>query len=640
MSDTIEKKPEDTSSAVVAPVTSMLQQVLGGPAGNPQAIAEAAKGADKDVYSKLASSVAEAAANSSAFFNAGVAATRAATSSPASMADTAQKLGELKSSATGESGRAAANAGLLSDLAAAAKNVQDQKQVIQLGMEPGSPAVIAQNKAIQEHSAEAVTRLNRITDMNKVDFLSSPGDWIVNHFINIPWEKARVSEEVGYTKQAVDTLSAQSIALGIRTVVDGVVNNPNTADMAVEKYKQTLAAANALGIDPLREAQNMKLGAWNLGVNQADSALRKQADAREAALLPGRLAQQRQDAALFPGIIKLQEQEIALGAGRLNLQTEQLNYYAAAKNESSAKTDALIADLKERTATALRNNQADADALASLNKMMERFGSTTPMTTVKGLASGVVNARTEMASNLAATGTFAQTAADVSRLITNSGLPLNKLPAGHQVTANNLAQTLRDATEEVERKIAKDPMTFSKLTPEAKRDMITGAMQQKLQEESNDGWSHSNRYFTLPTIGGILENPAFKNNPIIQSLTPLSVDGSGNPVGRQLDGTTLMNQTARLVLDGKLSENDAVRYFQDFATKWRDSVGEGYGYGVFNVPQPKDFNLHYNLSRPMISNSGAKVNALDTTDLLTKLRLQVSGLKTAEMTKDAKDMLQ
>lgn len=584
---------------IVAGIAPILSAITGGSQDNSQAIADAAKGAGQDVISKLAATIQTSLTSLNAAFNAG----RASTSSPNSIAQTTQSLAETKSQAIVDAGNANANVSLMDNLAASAKAVLDNKTIAQLHMTPGSPEVVAANQNIAANADEINQQLSHIRDMKSNGFFDNPGKWLVDHAVNIPWASSAASGRLADLKTGVDALSEQSKALGIRTAVDALVSNPATVDRAVEAYKAASAQALALGIDPLQQAQQIKISGYNLGVEQ--------------------------------GKLNIEQQKLP---GQLALQAKSIEYYDAAKNESLAKTQAQTDLYNQQVADRLLKNSQDADSLKLLNATLIKLGGAGDITTVKNMDPGKLHALTTIAVNMYSyNDMIADNPADAFRLITNAGIPTGNLPTGQRLLFQRLGQTYRQAEAMVDKDIAQNPMTMGKITPKDREDRVTGAMNQLFNNEANGGWSATNKFYTLPSVAETLKLPNADSNPILQALRPMTVDGAGGPTNRNLDGSLLMNTAAQLVLDKKITEADAFKYMKDISFNITNANNQGGGWKRYAIPVPDTFNLHYNSSGFSITDPGTSVNVRDSVDFLKKLRLQVNGIQTREVVGNAKE---
>ena len=122
-----------------------------------------------------------------------------------------------------------------------------------------------------------------------------------------------------------------------------------------------------------------------------------------------------------------------------------------------------------------------------------------------------------------------------------------------------------------------------------------------------------------------------KDNLIVQELRPLTVDKTGETIrGRETDGGLFLNTAARLVAEGKLSENDAVTQLDQIGANVLDTIQSSKYFKEVGIPVRKQFPVTY--QKPgFVHSSPDSVDLMNSADTLTKLRAMVGSYKSKDM---------
>lgn len=605
-----------TPSSGVQAVAPMLAQITGGDKGNTLAAIQGAQNSDNGFFGNIGSIVAQTTAQLSAVFAAG----KAAGTNPSALAGNASDAGAIAGKATFDAGVAGANIAGMTELAKAAAAAQDKANAVAMGMDPNGPTMSAQIAAVGESSAKSAAERKSIADMQQTGFFDNPAAYLINHIINIPLAEGRAEDAEANVRGVIGNIAEQTKGLTNLSVVDQAMNSTDTVNKAAEMYKQALGIATAAGIDPLMKAQQIQISAGDLGANQANAATNAGRLAIEKLKLPGELAQQK---ATLASTVAGTAKEQALLPGQLTQQQAVGDYYGAAH-------DAVIDELRQKAALQLTEMQAkvkkdaqDTEVLGQVNNVYKYFGGEGTVTNIDRLPGPRRDALMTMASNLNQFGGVAGDPLTARDLIVRSGIDTNNMPAGHLRTLNgiddiatNALANLQNPATHLGQKPLEGPALENQLRVNTRADIM---------REQND-ITPQNKIFTLPSATQIVGMDQYKNNPVVQALRPLTIDGNGTTVNRPLDGSMLLNTAAQLVSDKKISEAQAVSALQDIGHGILQDLNTTGGLNIrFGIPIQPKFPLSFSKSGFGLGNRIDHVDLYNSADILTKLRSQMGG---------------
>lgn len=590
------------SSGVSNAVAPVIAQITGGNAGNTIAGIQGAQKADSGFFGDIAASVQKVTSQISAAFNAG----KSVGSDPTAIAGKVNDLATQKAAALVQSGQAGANVIGMDALSKAAADAQKNKDAVMMHLDPNSPDAIQSMTNMADSAHQFNQHIANLNQMRQTGFFDNPAEYLINHVVNIPIEEGRARDSLGALKGTSDEMVAQTQALGARSVVDDVVNSPNTINRATEAYKQALGAATAAGIEPLMQGQQIQIGAYELGVAQQNAATSRGQLAIAQAKLPGELEQQKNVSA----------------------------YYGAAH-------DAMINQLQERANLEHQNfldkvktDAQNTELTSKINGTVQSFGGQGNITDLNRLNKQQLEPLSQMSANLNNYGSISDTPAHSYELLSQSGINPAGMPAGHINTYNSLSSLYNEATIAAR---SSGPNGTPLPTADTK-EFVNSYVSQKIQNEENN-ISSSNKLLAVPSVGTLVEQPWAKNNPILTAMRPLAVDGSGQPIRRDVDGSLLINTAAKLVADGKITDTQAASSLKDIAHNILNDDQTAGGFKRFAIPLPNKFNMQFNKAGIGFGDQKTNVDLFNSADTLAKIRLQVGGMKASQIGNTGLDML-
>lgn len=582
-------------SSEVNTIAPVIAQITGGDMGNTLAGVQGAVKADNSFFGNIGSIVSDVSSKLGAAFNSGV----ATGSNPADISAKVDQLAQSKAAALISSGQAGAAVTLEDGLHKAAAADATAKDAVRLGLDPNNPDAIDSMNTIREAMTQ-VTKYNKdILNMNTVGFFDNPVSYLMNHLINIPIAQSRGSQAAAAGVQESEMLTKQTEALRDRSITDTALNSVDTTNRATELFKQALSSAAAVGIEPLIQAKQISISAYDLGVAQQNSETSARNSAMEAQLLPG----------------------------KLSLQTSQSQWYDASHSAIIEQANARADEMRSMMLKRDKDAQGAADNLTSVNNVYKSLGLDGNLKDLGLLRDKQKSSMYEMASNLQTSGQIANDPARALELIRESGVSLDKIPAGQLSTVKNI-DTLYNSS--LDKALQVQPGE-SKPTGAALQDKVKGFMTQSLVEEQRRGFDSNNKFYTMPSAGTLIDRPWAKSNPIIQALRPLAVDSSGQAIRRDVDGSLLLNTAATLVKNKTLSEAQAVQALRDTGMNILNDVQTAGGFKRFAVPVQQMFPVTYQKTGFSFGSSGAKADLLDSSQTLNALRRQVGGLVSQDM---------
>lgn len=623
MSETTERKPDpnnpesySASPAITDAVAPVIAQMTGGNTGNTLAGVQGAIGADNSWFSDIGAAVSKATAGMSAAFQAYKAGSAAGS---AGLQSTIDQLSAQKAQAGFDSGIAKANITGMDALHKAAAALATQKQALSLGLDPNGPEIAKANSAMRANADEVTKQTGSLAEMRANGFFDNPAKYLVDRIINMPIAEGRAKGALNNLKEEADKSALLTQTLGNRNVVDTLINTTDTTNKAAELYKGALADATAVGVQPLLEAQQIKIGAYHLDVAQGQLAVaQRNAAVNEAelsmkqALLPGQLANQASEAALAP--YKL-----------LNTQIDT-EYKGAAKESLIGQQIATTNLRTQETLDKIKKDQeTEADKVA-VNQTIAQLGGTGAITNLKSVPVETLKPLLDITNNYRQFGSLGQTPAQAYELLKSSKLPLNGMAAGHLATFDHIGEMYNQAVQE---SLTAGP-NRSRIPKEDLKEWVDANVSAKIRAEGMN-ITANNKILQMPSVGTIVDNPRLSDNPIMQAMRPMVIDGNGTRINRPLDGSLLLNTAAQLVNDGKLSDIQAAGALKDLAGKTRDQIEEASGFKRFAIPYPTSFNTGYVKNGFGLGDRHSTVDLLNSADTLNKLRLQLSGIKAGEM---------
>lgn len=642
--------PLSNPTNAISAVAPIISQITGGNPAASDAGRDAAGKASNGFFGDISAAVQKAASQIDAAFNAG----KAAGSSPAAIAQTTANLSQQQSQATMAAGQGGAEV-VLNDAMQKAKAANaTAADAVRLGLDPNNPAAIAGMKAVSDSAASVFSNVNKINEMKKTDFFDNPGQYLIDRIINIPIAQGRAAEYLDETKEAAGAIGAQTQALGFRSQVDTALNSVDTVQRAAGLYKQALASATAAGIDPLIKSQQISISAYDLGVGQENAATSRghlalaqqmqplQMDEAKQRIELSKLEQQRVDLenqqsraknSLEVQALKQQiesnKQQYELTKAKAPLEmkklTSETGYYDTYKQSQIEELASRVKLRAQEETDKIAKGKQTEDQLSAINNLYHYFGSASPINDISELnrySKDAQAAQFEMAGNLSAFKQIAATPAAALDLIRRSGIPMNNIPDSHLPTLQSLSDTYSSVVEK-----AVDPTRpGGALKGDALKDAVYSGVQQIVRSQQ-DNITSSNRFFQMPSMNTVVGLPELKDNPIIQALRPLTLDGSGQQVRRELDGSALINTAASLVESKKLTESQAVDALKDAGHTILNSIQSAGGYQRFAIPVEQKFPVTFKKAGTGFLTSNVKVDLMNSADTLQKLRIQRAAIK-------------
>jgi hypothetical protein len=589
----------------IAPV---LAQITGGNAGNTLAGIQGAQGQNHSFFGDIGASISKVSQQLSTVFNIGqqVGKQQAVSSSPQAIAQKSQDLAVLSGQAALVGGQAMANVTAMDAFHAAAADAAKKADIVQLGLEPNSPEVVKANQNMAETAHQFNTHIQNVNQMKSVGFFDNPAEYLINHIVRLPIEEGRAKDAATTLKQESEAMVAGTTAQQSRSVIDDAYNTKNTNERAANLYVAAQAQAAQAALKPLQDAQQTQLSAWHLGVEQGqlgvaqgELALRSQENARQQALFPG----------------------------QLKMQSEQIEYMGAAKQASLEQAKATALMRSQEAMKIANENSADVNNLADVNSLLKYVGAPGQVTDIKAIGSGPkLQATMEMAQNLKTFGQLASDPASAMRLLHASGLPTDNIASNHLPTLSYLDQSWSVAKDAIQTDYSKTHPGL-RLSDQDLNDRAAAYMNAGIAKEQ-DNISSDNKFFQMPSVNHAVEAPWAKNNPIIQAMRPMAVDGNTSPITRPMDGSLLMNTAAQLVGTGKISAAQAATSLQSYAINTLNDVQTTLGFKRFGIGVQQKFPTTFNTGG-VPGSSSATVDLMNTPDTLLKLQALIGVNKAA-----------
>jgi hypothetical protein len=581
--------PTDATKTV-APVVA---QVTGGNAGATIAGVQGATDASNNFFGDIGAAIGKVANQLGAVFNAGKA-VGSGVSAPV-IEDLAQK----RAAAIVQKGIAdAATAGMDGmHKALAADQVRDD--ALRLGAGSDQPKTQQLLSSIGEAGTQMAGHLAAINKASQKGFLEDPASWLINHIVTIPSEQNRANINLGVIKAGSAALAADSETIQSRTVVDNAVNSIYTKERAQSEVVSGLAAAAAAGYSVLSEGKQLEISAYQLANEQERTRIANAHLKMEQELQPGKLA----------------------------LQDMQKLYYGQAKESLMAEQAQKTALYHEQMLRLAEANSQHAEVLSDVNNVYQSVGLPGGVTDVNKLPPVQRGALMELGANLRTTNQFSPNAGKSIQLLQDAGIPLTKIAPSQIPTVQNLDELYqRGVTEALTLRVGEQRPTGKIL-----EDRVNAFVQNELIKEQNGGYSASNKFYSLPSVAQTMELPWAQNNPIIQALKPLTVDGNGSPVNRPMDGNLIINTAARLISEGKLTENQAVAALKDYGFNTLNDGQKAGGYYKLGIPVQEKFPIMYNKSGFSFGSSSNRVDLYSSASVLSVLRAQIAGTRAEQL---------
>ncbi len=606
MSDTVSSPDPNNpanypASQQVGVVAPLIAQVTGGNPGNTVAAVQGAVKTDNDVFGRIFKGVQEAATQLSAAFNAGK-----ASSSPQDIATQVTNLANQKAAAIVQRGQAGANIAGMDELHQADAARAVATDAVRLGLDPNNPDAIAGMKSVADNAAQVFQATGDLARMRQVGFFDNPAAYLLNHIIRIPMAEDRAQESLISTKEAQEAISSQTKALQDRTVVDAAINSVHTTDRAAEIYKQAIGATIAAGIDPLEKAQQIKISAYELGVAQQNAATARMNEGINAQ----RLEIEKQK---LPG-------ELALKDAQLAAYGDQ---HAAAIESMKSATDLRRQEIADK----VKKDTTNTELLSAVNGTIRSFGGTGTITDFSRVPKPQLDALLDVHNNLENFKSIGQGPVESLALLKRAGIPLNNIPASQIPTLNSIDQMVIEGVKQVD---AAQLGQATKLSPQEKEQQVSAYVQTQIAKEQNNV-SASNKFYVMPSVGTVVNQDWAKSNPILQAMRPMSLDGSGKPIQRNLDGSLLINTAVGLLNEGKITENQAVDALADIGKNILHDTQQAGGFLRYSIPyNPNKFGVLFAKSGAHLGTNNVSVDLLNRADALMKLRMQAAGTKSMD----------
>lgn len=584
----------------VALITGMVNDISGGNGGNVVAGAQGAQKTSNDFFSTMASSLQELANHVQSAFNVG---------DIKGQATAAQKAIEVQ-------GQAQATVSY-SDATQAAKAAQATAEKVVAAKMGNDPDAVKLAHAMGTNAKIYAESQDSIANMRSTGFVDNPLSYIFNHLIGIPYEEWRSEGVAGSMKQESDFIHQQASAVSNWTAADVALNSKDTVEkanaVAMDALAKAAKDAATLGINTTATMNDLALKAAANRISQGHLDLAKTADQRAGVQLGLSVAADKRAAEAH-----------ALGMAeapyKLEMTRIQAQYAESLRQGSIIANQERALHLGAET-SALGDAKAVRDSTQAAVQSVSEVLTGTPLDATK-MKPGQQDAFVTIGNNLTATGQVAPNPFVALKLLDTTGLPLNKLSAGTQFGLQELygiRQLAIDRLDKVQPGVTKP--TGVNFDNALAQNMIT-----ELNSRQAQGYKPESSLFSLPSIGTAVELPAFKNNPIIQSLRPLAMDSAGQPVSTPLNGDRIMNSAANLVMTGKLTEKDAVQYLEAFKTNWKEIQSGLVKYNIFGYTPNSSFILPYTAPGIFGSSSAQRVDINNNADTLTNLRFLMSKL--------------
>lgn len=598
-----------TPSPDINAIAPVLAQISGGNAGNTLAGIQGANGQNHSFFGDIGASISKVSQQLSTVFNIGqqVGKQQAVSSSPQAIAQKSQDLATLSGTAALTGGQAIANVTASDAFHAAAADSAKQREIVQMGLDPNNPDVIKANNNMAATAHRFNAHMADINQMQSVGFFDNPAEYLINHIVRLPIAEAGRDAAASDLQKESKAVVDGTTSFNERSVIDDAMNSKNTNERAANLYVAAQAQAAQAALKPLQDAQQTQLSAWHLGVeqgqlgvSQANLKLSQAQGAREAALFPGQQA----------------------------MQQKQLEYLDAGKQAQLAQAQATTLMRTAEANKIAKEDSTNAGLVSDVNGLYKYLGADGNITDLSRLEAGPRrDATIAMSQNLKTFGQLASNPADAMRLLHASGIPTDNIASNHMPTLNYLDQSWNVAKDS----IMKDAQLHGiKLSNQDLDERSAAYMNAGIQNEQNN-ISSSNKFFQMPSVNKAVEAPWAKDNPVIQALRPMAVDGNTQPITRPMDGSLLMNTAAQLAGTGKLTAAQAAASLQSYATNTLNDVQSTLGFKRFGISVQQKFPTTFSTGG-MPGSKAATVDLMNTPDTLLKLQ-QLIGVNKAAAVK-------
>ena len=336
--DTGAPDPLSSPTQSLSTVAPVVQQVTGGNPPATEIAMDAAGKSDSNVFSDFAASIAKVSAQIGAAFNAG----KAAGANPAAIANTAQDLGQAQATANMLAGQAQANITYSDATKKADQATATAARAVQLGLNQGSTQEIADASESATAAANVSAQVQKLQDMRKVGFFDNPAEYLINHIINIPLAESRTRDSLSELDSIQSSVADRTKELSAGSLADAAINSVDTTNRAAQLYKAAMATAVANGVEPLIKAQQISLGAYDLGVRQGELSVSQGNLAVRQGELSATQARLAMDQAEQPLRMKTMQLGLDTGTFKLGQDMALAPGIAAEQQQTLAKNAFLI----------------------------------------------------------------------------------------------------------------------------------------------------------------------------------------------------------------------------------------------------------------------------------------------------------
>lgn len=441
---------------------------------------------------------------------------------------------------------------------------------------PDSTAAL---KSVHDNSAQLIDLTQQVADMRSVSFSDDPGTWLVNHVIKIPWVESQAEDTAKTLGLAQGAISKRSDALNAFNATDTAINSADTVKMAALKATQAQAAATVAGLTAQLQGHQQAIGAYSLsatgaGVTDAGISREQSGDSGVAGI----------DDAQF----KLNTDAINAGYtstikdAAIQAATDRSKLAAAQLDKDLAQNKNL--DLLQSAAGAALDSVGilhDKDLTLPLKQMA-------PMQRQAILNIGAASATTG--------GALGNSPGEIYRNLVNSKLPLDNMPPGQKIGFDEIGKVYQAAVAEVRSPAFKARNGSVPPGSEAENNIIDGFVTSQLQQQQKliqpgvgiYGTPSINSLLTQKDSSGNLVNV---NNDVLNSMVPMTMDGSGGTITKAGNFNDVINSANMLVQSGKLTEAKAAQQVAAIAQSAQQASNEAIGYKKFQIPLENSYKV-------------------------------------------------
>ena len=555
------------------------------------------------------------------------------------------QLGQQASAAAGASKTAEAGISVNDATQAANQAAADAQAAARAGLTGDNI-----NKSLDALHSNLSDIENLTTARNKassVDFWGDPINYIYNRVVTLPHLDNQLSSRVDNVRAIQTGLEGEIKGFNAAQLGDAALNSVNTQKRAALVATKGAADAALAAIEPLQKAEQIQLSAYqtqgslggeivkaqdalaNLPLKQSQTAVQieyaGQVKADTLQKLQLMNEQKRQQLLGEPDVVALRETKIKLFQAKLDdlvkanqekqaridslrqsvnsstidPATKQINMDKLNKeiNDTSSayqeaftraqlqkeQRDKATVDYENVKAGAVQGMVQDDKASTNLANLALTNVGMKPISNINDLPKDKKIMAVDAGLALQAGAGLGTNPLNAMKFIQNFGVPESSLPAGHLQMMRDIQASQAALTQQAIQQGLKGQQI-----EEAVGNGITSYYANR-QAILQDNAQQQDPIFSPKSLNVLTSQPWAKDNPVLNAMSPLLVDGKGN----KLDSIPFRYKDAfaaglERVNAGKLSVKDFVNAIYDIQRNSSKDNNEAYGFKRFGIPYDPD----------------------------------------------------